>query len=555
MLLSLKIKNVALIKDVEINFSKDLNVITGETGAGKSMIIKSLGLISGARITNGIVRKGTEKAEVIGVFNKSDFSKEVLDLLISNDIDIDDEDEIIIRRIIKSNGNSKAYINQIPVNQKFLSNLSKSIVSILSQHQYGSLFDLKSQLEILDKFSKNYELVKKVKNTYKFLKEKEYEFKNLKEKQSDYLKRVDYLKYQIQEINGLDFKRGEEEEIKNVVERSKNSENIKKTLYEIIKISSEDENSISNKLNYFISSLNLHEDKDPRFKDLLNKLNETIVNLDDFTLLANKVFNSYDIDEEEANIYQEKFDELNRLKKKFSTDSLESILNLKENMEKELNGLEGIEESIEKLKLDIEEIKTDYFSIAKKLSKNRKENASKLEDKVKKTLKDLGMFLGGFKINFYETNESENGIDKVEYLISTNVGENLKPISKVASGGELSRLMLSLQASTNESYDVGIQVFDEVDIGVGGDVAKKVGTLLKTISKNNQTIVITHLPQISSFADKHIKVWKKQDSDKRTSVMIMELKENEKIKETARMFGIKDNKDSYKTIEKLISEE
>jgi DNA repair protein RecN (Recombination protein N) len=550
MLTKIIIKNLAIIKDVEIDFTSGLNIITGETGAGKSMLIDALTLLSGGRASVEVIREGEDTCEVQGVFETADISKEIKKELSNNDISI--EDELVIRRVLQRSGKSRAYINGVIVTQGFLEELGKKLVSILSQHESQSLFQPIFQLELLDRFLKNTDKTAEVENTYREWKELENKYNGLKNSQSDYVKKVDYLKYQINEVEEHNFKTGEEDELATLVSRADHSVAILKTLYSTRDIASYGEDSASARLNMLVPELSKCRDLEPEIEPLLETLNDALIKLEDLAKESDKLSKGYDFDPEELETNRVRLSEIKRLKKKFACDNLDSILKNCEEMKRELASLENLEENLVSLEKEVEALKNKYDAKALALSKYRKDNSSKLSKKIESILEDLGMFKGGFHVNFTPAQPSPTGVDRVDYLISTNPGEPMKPISKIASGGEMSRLMLAVQASTNEVYGYGIQIFDEVDAGIGGDIGFKVGGLLKRISGNHQVIVITHLPQIAVFSDQHLRVWK-EEAKGRTHVRVEHLDSDTKFNEVTRMLGMENHTAAVNNVKEMIS--
>jgi DNA repair protein RecN (Recombination protein N) len=549
MLTKIIIKNLAIIKSAQIDFKEGFNVITGETGAGKSMLIDALTLISGGRANTDLIREGEEFCEVQGLFSLEHIPEMVKKQIADSDIDINDE--LIIRRIIQKNGKSRAYINDVVVTQGYLESLGQKLVSILSQHEHQSLFESDFQLELLDRFLNSKKRLEELHLAYRDWKELESKYTNLKGSQDEYLKRLDYLKYQINEIREHDFKEGEEEELLSLVSRADNALLVLKTLYGVRDIASYGDDSMSMRLSPMVSELSKIENIEPGVQKVLELLNEATIKLDDMAKEADRLAKSYDFDEAEVEEKRIRLSELKRLKKKFGCEDLCSIIKSCEEMESELKSLENLEETLENLSSELKTARLKYDKISEDLSLFRQQNSPKLSKQIELVLEDLGLFKGGFRIKFTKAEASLTGIDKVEYLISTNPGEPEKPISKIASGGEMSRLMLAIQTATNKVYGYGIQIFDEVDAGIGGDVAFKVGGLLKKLSANCQLIVITHLPQIAVFADQHIKVWKEAESG-RTKVMVNHLDIQTKFNEVTRMLGMENHSTAVDNVKEMI---
>lgn len=550
MLNKIIIRNLAIIKELEIDFKGGMNVITGETGAGKSMLIDALTLLSGGRASVDIIREGEDTCEVQGLFDTKDISEDVKLFLQASDINLDDE--LLIRRLIQRNGKSRAYINGVVVTQGYLEDMGRRLVSILSQHESQSLFQPIFQLDLLDRFLNNSEYVLEIKKTYEDWKSLEKKYNELKNSQNDYLKKVDYLKYQINEIEEHKFRSGEEQELLLSVSRADHSASILKALYNAKDISAYGDDSASSRLSSLVMELSKYRDLEPEVEKILETLNDTIIKLDDLAKEADALSRRYDFDPQEIETNRDRLSEIKRLKKKFSSEDLDAILKNCETMRQELAELENVEEGLAKIEKELLSLKNEYDAKARALSKYRQENSTKLSKKIESILGDLGMFKGGFFVNFTPSQPSSSGIDRVDYLISTNPGEPLKAISKIASGGEMSRLMLAVQAATNEVYDYGLQIFDEVDAGIGGDIGFKVGGLLKRISERHQLIVITHLPQIAVFSDKHIKVWK-EEADGRTHVKIEDLSIDNRFNEVTRMLGMENHAVAVNNVKEMVS--
>ncbi len=550
MLTKIIIKNLAIIKEAEIDLKEGFNVITGETGAGKSMLIDALTLISGGRANTEIIREGEESCEVHGIFDLDYIPDTVKEQIAESDINI--EDELIIRRIIQRNGKSRAYINDVVVTQGYLESLGQSLVSILSQHEHQRLFESDFQLELLDRFLNSKKILEELRLAYGEWKSLEAKYLKLKGSQDEYLKRLDYLKYQINEIREHNFVDGEEEELNSLVSRADNALFVLKTLYGARDVASYGDDSMSMKLSCLVSDLSKIEAVEPGVQKVLELLNDATIKLDDMAKEADRLTKAYDLDEAEVEEKRTRLSELKRLKKKFACDNLSSILKSCEEMEAELKSLENLEETLEGLGSELKKARLNYDKVSEDLSLFRQKNSAKLCKQIESVLEDLGLFKGGFHIKFTRVEPSLSGIDRVEYLISTNPGEPEKPISKIASGGEMSRLMLAVQTATNKVYGYGIQVFDEVDAGIGGDVAFKVGGLLKSLSSNCQVIVITHLPQIAVFAGQHIKVWKEAQAG-RTRVMVDHLDTQTKFNEVTRMLGMENHSTAVDNVKEMIS--
>jgi len=550
MLNKLIISNLAIIKDIEMDFTTGMNVITGETGAGKTILIEALTLLSGGRAASEFIREGEDTCEVQGVFDMKFISPEIKKEL--SDTDIPASDELVIRRIVQRGGKSRAYVNGVIVTQGYLESLGERLLSILSQHEHQRLFRPAFQLELLDRFLRNNDKLEGLKRTYQEWKSLENKYVELKNSQNDALKRTDYLKYQISEIKEHAFIPGDEERLRDIVTKADHSTVMLKTLYTLRDAASSGDDSAVSRLNRLIPELTRCKDIDPDVEKLLEALNDAVVKLDDLASEAERISKGYDIDESELELNRERLSEIKRLKKKFNCENIDAVLKICGSMEQELSRFENMDKVLADVEKELTDIKKGYDTKAKELSGIRKKNSVRLSRKIESILADLGMFKGGFTVNFSEAEPSANGIDRVDYLISTNPGEPAKQISKIASGGEMSRLMLAVQAATNEVYGYGLQVFDEVDAGIGGDIGFKIGGLIKKISSDYQVVVITHLPQIAVFADSHVRVWKEEQKG-RIIVRIEGLDRDDRFNEVTRMLGMENHKTAVSNAKEMMA--
>lgn len=541
----ISIKNLAIIEDIKINFFKGLNVISGETGAGKSIIIKAITLLLGEKSNSSIVRPDREFSSIQAVFEEAGSINSLLDIY-----DIECLEELSIRRIIYKNGKSKAYVNDTFVSQKILSEIGISLVSILSQNEHQKLFDNNFQLELLDKFLSLDKERLKLTDVYNSWKNELKKLEQLKERQAEGIKRSDYLKFQIREIEELTLKEDEEDALIDFIKKEDNASEILKITSGSLDLISYSEESVYSKINNLILDFSKYRELGNDFELILSNINDLLVKLEELERVLNKVAKSYELDSEDVNYKRDRLAEIKRLKKKFSVNTLTELLDNYSKMKEELKSLDNLDDAVINLELKVKELESNYLTLAKDLSNKRKKN--NLSKKIEDTLQELGLLSSDFKVLFSDINPSSTGIDRIEFLIRTNPGMPMEPIAKIASGGEISRIMLSIQAATNEIYGYGVQIFDEVDAGIGGDVGFKVGKLLKLTSKNHQVIVITHLPQIAVYAAWHIKVGKSV-KNKETIVDVKNLNKNDSLNEISRMFGMLGDKATIENIKNMIT--
>ncbi len=531
----LYIENVALIHKATVSFSESLNIISGETGAGKSILLSCISFVFGGRVNRDFIRKGQAKAEVrVLITVEDDYIKEQLHKL---DVACDDDNCILINRTYNNKGKNICRINGKLINIGFLKELSKLFIDIHSQHQHQSLLEQSKHIELLDSFCG--EELEKLKTdlkieyvTLKKINEKYESFsKNTREKEI----KIDILKYQINEIESFDLKIGEDiallERQKKLSSGEKIEKNINKSIYNF----STDNGALDslNEISVFLDNISNVDNECMNFSIAVNNIlelsNDLVSDLRNY--YENLEFSLSDLEE-----IEERLNDIQKLKKKYGND-IKEILQFLNNCKEELLEIDLSDESIKKLKEELYNKKIKCFRIAENMTKLRIKKSLEIEKKIEDNLKDLGMKDIQFKININKKNElSENGMDKVVFYISTNKGEDLKELDKVASGGEMSRVMLGLKNVIADVDIINTFIFDEIDSGVSGRTAQKVANKMKELSKTKQIISITHLPQIASAGDKHIYV-EKSVKDDNTYSNIYELDESSVINEVARLFG------------------
>jgi len=546
LLTKLSIKNFAIIKELKLNFNSGFNVITGETGAGKSIIINAINVLIGSRASTEFIRQGENFAEVCGYFKQ--LPKSLLDKLRSIDIEVELE-EIIIRRIIRKDNPSRIYINSSPVSINFLQTFMEEYFSILSQHQNQYLFKTNKQLELYDNFLKINPLKQELFKTYNKMQEYKKNLTALTNKQDEILRKKDYYLFQIKELEELDIKDNEDIKLSAAVNKAKISIQLVKAISDLNKITDKELSSVlTNKL----LELSKYKNEDDSINNLLECINKLLENIDLVLLESKNIIKKYNIDEEELEQAKLRLAEINRLKKKFNVVDFESLIKEFYNMKEELNLIENFADELLNIEKSYLETKNICENLAEQISIKRKEGLKKFCENTNKYLSYLNMDKANFYVDIEEKELCQNGYDAINFKISTNPGEPLKPINKIASGGELSRIMLAIQNATSSIYNFGIEVYDEIDAGLGGELAFKIGHLLKNIANRSQIIVITHLPQIAVFADQHLSINKTQSFDE-TSVSADKLSENSRLEELTKMLGMKDEHNSILNIKDMIN--
>ena len=537
MITNLHIKNIGIIDDIEIDFNTGLNILTGETGAGKSLIIGSLSIISGGRFSKDMIRKGETNSFV-----------EVCLYEPQNENSIDGT--IIISREINVNGKNMCKINGRMVTVNELKKFMKQIIEIHGQNDSQNLLENKEHIKYLDNFIG--EEIEKLKQEYKTYYERRMVIKKeLDENYGDEKQRqrkLDLLKYQFEEIEDANLIDGEEDELNNKQKIIVNSEKIVKTLREVdMEIG---ENSIDI-LSNSIRNLEKIENLDNKYEETSKSLKSIYYELQEISRDISNYKNEVNFDEEEQKEIEERLDLIYSLKRKYG-NSIKEIMQYKEEVEKEIYRIENLEDYTNKLKKEKEETEKKLNDIGNEISKIRKQKGEELSLKINKNLQDLEMKNAKVNIHIdYSENEFfENGKDKVIFYIKTNVGEDEKELSKIASGGEMSRIMLAIKAVLANTDNTPVLIFDEIDTGISGKAANAVAEKLNAISEKHQVLCISHLPNIAAVADYHYFISKKIIND-RTSTSIKKLDEKEIIQEIARISSGEINEISIKYAEKL----
>ena len=538
MLSDLQVKNFALINKVNINFKKGLNILSGETGAGKSIIIGALDLLLGARANTDVIRSG-KKAAYISAFFQPNELKIINDIL--NEAGIEKEENgILIAREIRENGRNRTLINGQLATLKIVKKISRYLIDIHGQHEHQLLLDQSSHLMILDAFiGQEIEPLKsEIKSLYQELSEVKKELAEIEIDDSQRARELDIINFQIEEIEEASLQAGEYEELKEEFETLSHGEEIYKVAAEMLSALSGDdysEKGIMDRLAVLKNKFAEVEAYNQQLKELNKKFADIYYGLEEFIFDLSDFESSFAYDEERISVISDRLDLINTVLRKYGED-VESVLSYLEELYQKRDKLENIEEKISSLSQKQAELEEKLLKLSESLSKKRKTYAEKLEVRLKEELKDLAMEDVRFKVDFGAKEISADGTDRIEFLISPNIGEDLKSLSKIASGGEISRIMLSLKTITAALDQVDTLIFDEVDSGVGGKTAAKMASKLSQISNDRQIICITHLPQLASAANHHFLI-RKEKGDDRTFTRIYALDRAERIKEIARMIG------------------
>ncbi len=531
MLSTLQIENVAVIESEKIEFGSGLNVLSGETGAGKSIVIGSLEAIIGGRKTREIIRSGAEFARVTAVF-ETDVADEWL-----KENDICSEEVLIIKRSITADGKGRVSVNASPVLMSQLKELGSNLLDIHGQSEQRDLIDSKRHLSYLDSFGEYKELLDEYRD--KFVEYKSV-FRALQKAQSneaDKAEKKERLEFRIREIEAQNIERGEEQKLSERREIVRNAEKLRESITEAYALLYGSDNSAYDKLSSALLSLESASAYASKLTALLPELNSALEIINESASYANSLISSLDFGADEYEQIEQRLAGFRYLEKKYGVENAEKLLDLLEECKTELNDIELSGERAEALGRELGERRSELNSLCERIRVERRKTAEILEEKLCEELRELSMPSVRFKINVTEQRKfDDNGKDSVEFLISANIGEKPAPMSKIASGGELSRIMLALKGILAEKDEERLMVFDEIDEGVSGIAAQKVGEKLAKLARTRQIICVTHLPQIAVMADRHFLI-EKTESGGRTYTKIIKLDTAGRTDEIARMHG------------------
>ena len=536
MLQTLSIKQFAIIDKLEIQFSDGLTVLSGETGSGKSIIIDAIGQLIGMRASSDYVRHGEKKAIIEGIFD-IDESKDAISILEDLSIDID-EDFLLVKREIFSSGKSICRINNQIVTLQDLRKVMQELLDIHGQHETQSLLKQKYHLQLLDDYAENQysDLLQQYKNIFNQYKDKRKELEDLESADQALLQRLDLMKFQFEELTEASLKEDEVEQLEVDIKRIQNSEKLSLALNNAHQVLT-DENAIPDRLYELSNHLQSINDIVPeKYEKLKKDIDQFYYVLEDakhdiYDEMANTEF-----DEQVLNELESRMNLLNNLKRKYGKDVPELIA-YQSKLENEINKIENYEQSSSQLREEINQLYQEVIDIGKALSKERRRVARELRDHIVSEIQNLQMKDANLEISFKPLDEPNyEGIEFVEFLISPNKGEPLKSLNKIASGGELSRIMLALKSIFVKSRGQTAILFDEVDSGVSGQAAQKMAEKMRDIAQFIQVICISHLPQVASMSDHHLLI-SKASHDDRTTTQVKELLDDDRINEVARMIS------------------
>lgn len=535
MLLELNIENFAIIENMKIEFEPGLNVLTGETGSGKSIIIDSLGLVLGQRANKDIIKKGKDRAFIEAVF--SSYDEETKDLLL--EYGIESGDLVVVSKEIREKGPTITRVNNRTVTSQILSKISSHLIDIFAQHESISLMDNKNQLKLIDDFSgkDQGELLENLKDLVHEINslKNEYHEKSTMEQNKD--REIDLLEYQIKEIEDAGLSDYDDEELYDDFNILNNMTDTLIKLSEAKSLINEgyETSSLEDILDKVIANVVEVTRYNKDLKEVEENLEDIRFRISDIAKDLDRYVSSSEVDEERLQFLRKRIDLVNNLKLKYG-NNVKAINSFYEEISERLRFLQNFEDNLNKLLKKIEEKEAEATVLAEKISQKRKKTSEILEKKVEEEINKLNIKDAKFKIEIKEKELSFDGIDKIEFLIAPNLGQDLMPMAKVASGGEMSRIMLGFKSIIAEKDNIPTLVFDEIDTGISGKTAQIVGNKIKEVSKDRQVIVISHLPQIVALADTHFAI-KKDVVNNSTISTIDKLSYDERVNEVARLIG------------------
>lgn len=554
MLRQLVINDLAVIDNLNIDFNSGMTVLTGETGAGKSILLDALGLILGNRADTNLIRGGTDKTDITAIFSISDNST-VSEKLIELELiaDEDTEEELFVRRTITKDGRSRAYLNNTPVPVQTLKEIGESLIDIHGQHAHQSLSKTKTQRELLDQFGQHQNLLNELQNIWQEWKQVNEQLDNFKTEGEDFEARLTLLRYQIEELEQLNINESEYEELTEEHKRQAHSQRLFDSCQSIISDLSESDTAMGNRLAIHQKEISELCQFDTELENINKLLDSATIQIEEASHELKSYLERFDMDSNRLSSIESRLDKLHELarKHKVKPEALPEHLTF---LTTKLNQLEGGQEQHEQLQKKKNELTDSYFKLANKLSKERIITAEKISKAITEKMHELAIG-GEFKIDLERMDDEilhQHGIDRISFLVSTNPGQPLRAMTKVASGGELSRLSLAIQIIASKDSGIPTMIFDEVDAGISGGVAEIVGKLLHSLAEHRQILCVTHLAQVASCGHHHLRVNKTTKANQ-TFTQVETLQQVERINEVARLLaGMKVTDESLANAAKML---
>ena len=551
MLRELKIENLAIIDELDIEFEKGFIVLTGETGAGKSIILSGINLLIGEKASVDMIRDGEENLVAQGVFDVDEEQKKKLEAM---GIDIDG-DEIIIRRSYSRSGKARAFVNNVRITLADLKEIASTLVDIVGQHSHQMLLNKNNHIKLLDSFLNKDE--KDIKENLTSLlyqyREIDSKIEDIERERKETLEKKEFYEYQLEEIEKLKLKDGEDEILEAEYKRVFNAEKIREKVYESLEYLKDDDSALSLITNS-IRNIEYLGKYDKRYTELAKRMENAYYELEDCANEIEDISKGIDVTESDLDKIAGRMNTLKRTKEKYKR-TLPELIAYREDLKEKLSDIDSGDFKTRELKQELNKVKSEYDKLAEKLTNLRKEIAVKIENELLNELKFLNMEDAKLKVQINKLERMTNeGYDDVEFFISTNVGQDLKPLNKIASGGEVSRVMLALKVIFSKVDNIPILIFDEIDTGIGGETVRKIALKLKEIGDNTQIISITHSAVIASKASQQFYIEKYVENFKTIS-RVKKLSAEERIKEIGRMLvGEKINNEVLEIANKMLNE-
>ncbi|WP_374978988.1 DNA repair protein RecN [Pseudomonas solani] len=536
MLVHLSVHNYAIVEHLDLELAGGMSVITGETGAGKSIMLDALGLTLGDRADSGVVRPGADKADILASFDLHDIPEARTWLA---ERDLDNDGPCILRRVITAEGRSRAYINGTPCPQGDLKTLGELLIDIHSQHEHQSLLKLDTHRRLLDEFASASELARQVQLAAQRWKQTRQELERLSRSGEEQRARHQLLSYQLEELENLALGESELDQLEQEHKNLSNAESLLAGCRQVLDMCSEsDAGNVLSALTSSLNRLTAFNTQQGAIAEAVNLLASAQIQVEEAVGEINRFIDHFDADPQRQQQLEERLDSIYTLARKHRVHPSE-LANLQQSLLEEIEALNADDEAVERLTEELESYTRHYQTKAAELSKLRGKSAGKLAKAVEVEMQRLGMPGGRFTIELHPLQAQDpqaNGMEQVEFLVSANPGQPLKALAKVASGGELSRISLAIQVITAQTSRVPTLVFDEVDVGIGGPTAEVVGQLLRRLGERGQVLTVTHLPQVAAQGHNHLFVHKLRGS-KETRTAVSNLTEAARIEEIARMLG------------------
>lgn len=536
MLVHLSVRNYAIVEHLDLELAGGMSVITGETGAGKSIMLDALGLTLGDRADSGVVRPGADKADILASFDLHDIPEARTWLA---ERDLDNDGPCILRRVITAEGRSRAYINGTPCPQGDLKTLGELLIDIHSQHEHQSLLKLNTHRRLLDEFASASELARQVQLAAQRWKQTRQELERLSRSGEEQRARHQLLSYQLEELENLALGESELDQLEQEHKNLSNAESLLAGCRQVLDMCSEsDAGNVLSALTSSLNRLTAFNTQQGAIAEAVNLLASAQIQVEEAVGEINRFIDHFDADPQRQQQLEERLDSIYTLARKHRVHPSE-LANLQQSLLEEIEALNADDEAVERLTEELESYTRHYQTKAAELSKLRGKSAGKLAKAVEVEMQRLGMPGGRFTVELHPLPAQDpqaNGMEQVEFLVSANPGQPLKALAKVASGGELSRISLAIQVITAQTSRVPTLVFDEVDVGIGGPTAEVVGQLLRRLGERGQVLTVTHLPQVAAQGHNHLFVHKLRGS-KETRTAVSNLTEAARIEEIARMLG------------------